>query len=671
MENSQKYRADIDGLRAIAVIAVVLFHAHVAGFSGGFVGVDVFFVLSGYLITRHLADEVSEKGRISLSVFYAKRIRRLLPSILVVVSSILLLWTIFLLGVKEDTRILIKSVTSSLFGFANIFFFNRTGGYFDSSSDEMPLLHFWSLGVEEQFYAVWPLMMVLILKCSDPKKIKSNFSKALFLVVVISFLVSCYLVQIGKSQIAFYWMPLRAWELGLGGLLALVKPESISFIRADRFLHQSIVFTLGLALVLFPMFFFDEATAFPGIAALPPVVGTALLVIFGTLYPGSNFTRIYTNKFMVGIGLLSYGIYLWHWPLLAMLKVWNLGDVPPLEQRLSAIALSILLSKITLQYVEAPIRFLKKPGAKWTIFFGILASSVLVAIAHEVIKLERSIYGAEMSRYNQIVQERGDFKKCLNDLKRVDSLDCTLFGAQKKHNSETEIFVWGDSHAQSYFPIFEELTRSNIHLSTTLISHTSMLPLMNIGSPESDEVSERVLSFIRARKVKNKLVVMAGRWSKYLGVETISQRDRGGYLDDKKTKDGSLELFEKGLRHSISELKKAGVTRILIIKQFPEFRFPPLRCVQRNPNGCLVTMEDFTSYTAGASRVIDGVAGDNGFIRVVDPTTHYCTDSICNQFKAINQEVVPITRDQNHPTVIAAESLGKSIALDLSWLVKF
>ena len=217
---SKNYRPDIDGLRAIAVFVVVAYHAGFSGFTGGYVGVDVFFIISGFLITGMLYAEAENTGTISLEYFYAKRFKRLYPALLFVIAITIVAWAIFFLGIPSKTLSFIKSIRYSIFGFANIFFKKNTGGYFDLASEEMPLLHFWSLAVEEQFYFLWPL---LILICSKIKFryliLKNKVLIALSILVVTSFITSEYLILNNRSNEAFYYMHAPAWELGLGGLL--------------------------------------------------------------------------------------------------------------------------------------------------------------------------------------------------------------------------------------------------------------------------------------------------------------------------------------------------------------------------------------------------------------------------------------------------------------------
>ena len=221
MISEKNYRPDIDGLRAVAVLLVIAYHAHIPGFSGGFVGVDVFFVISGFLITRMLSDEIIETGTVRLGNFYAKRIRRLFPAAAFVLIGCILLWALFLTGVKSDTLAFIKSIKYSVAGLANLYFYQNTGGYFDNASDEMPLLHMWSLAVEEQFYLLWPFLLLLVPRKSKNHLVRRNLIILLIICVAISFVASAYFVHADENfrSIAFYSMPLRAWELGIGGLL--------------------------------------------------------------------------------------------------------------------------------------------------------------------------------------------------------------------------------------------------------------------------------------------------------------------------------------------------------------------------------------------------------------------------------------------------------------------
>lgn len=314
-----KYNPPIDGLRAIAVLAVVAYHAGLP-VPGGFVGVDIFFVISGYLITRLLHDELQRTGRISFVDFYARRARRILPAIVAVVAATLVA-SIALLP-QADVAATGKAAAAAFVFAANIFFAYAPAGYFDADPQQNPLLHLWSLGVEEQFYLAWPIVLLLARK---------RPAVALATIAIMSFALSEWLLWSGQAQSAFYQMPARAWELAAGGLIAFSK------FRLPRWAVWIGLATTAVALIL-P---YDH---FPGTGALPAVLGAGLLIM---AFHGGRGCRALELRPMVWTGLRSYSLYLWHWPVMTLGQ-----DLPIWAQVLASLALAALSYK----FVETPFR---------------------------------------------------------------------------------------------------------------------------------------------------------------------------------------------------------------------------------------------------------------------------------------------------------------------------
>lgn len=659
-EKKNNYRSDIDGLRAIAVLVVLFYHAGITGFAGGFVGVDIFFVISGYLITNHLRDEVERSGTVSLKGFYSRRIKRLFPSIAVVVLSTIMLWGIFLIGVKEDTRRFVKSITYSVFGMANFYFMNRTGGYFDSSAEEMPLLHFWSLAVEEQFYLIWPLSILLIHKLS-----KGNFTrfypKILTGIIVLSFGFSCYFVFQEKAEWAFYMMPLRAWELAFGGLIVFLPA-----ILSNKTFLRNFLMTLAFAGTVLPVFIYNEQTLFPGVTALPVVLGTAWIIYSGVIDQKNYLFKSLSHPLLVKFGLLSYGLYLWHWPLLAMAKVWYIGGVPPLWLRLEILVLSYFLSDLTLLFVDSPIRF----GVKyktWThkkIFFtGLVSCGLLIVLAHEVLRLEKKIYSRQLDKLNSYIKQIASLKNCIDDLSKSLNDQCSVFGSTDK-SFEKEIVVWGDSHAHSYFPIVEDLIKNSKNKGT-LFSNTGPLSFI------PNDAHLNILKNLKKRaSQKETSVIITNRWMKFGGKETISELDKVRYLDSEKSHSGTLGVYRKELNRTLEELNKVGIHKVLIILPYPEFKFRPLQCMLRRSESCQTTRNEFESYRSEIVSIINETTKPYLNVKVVDPVPHLCNNQICAQIQTFNNKLVPIVRDENHPTVFAARFFASKIKDDLNWLIQ-
>lgn len=335
-----KYRSEIDGLRAIAVVPVVLFHAEISWFSGGFVGVDVFFVISGYLITTLILDDL-ENGQFSLVRFYERRARRILPALfLVMLVSTPVAATLMLPSQFADFA---KSLIAvSLFS-SNILFW-RQSGYFEGPADEKPLLHTWSLAVEEQFYLFFPLFLLLFWGYGR---------RWIFTSLLIAAATSLMLSEWGwrhEPNANFYLAPTRAWELATGSIAA--------FLLKYRTIHpNNALATIGLGLILFSVFAYDANTPFPSLYTLVPVVGTALVILHGR--GDAWIARFLSWRIFVGVGLISYSLYLWHQPLFAFARI-RVGD-PSLTLMLALIGVSAVLAVLSWRYVEVPIR--RRPTA--------------------------------------------------------------------------------------------------------------------------------------------------------------------------------------------------------------------------------------------------------------------------------------------------------------------
>lgn len=341
-----KYRSEIDGLRALAVVPVVLFHAGFSLFSGGYVGVDVFFVISGYLITTILLAELNA-GKFSIARFYERRARRILPALFfVLICSIP-----FALAWMVPSQL--KSFSQALIAipvFASNILFWRKMDYFAPAAEEDPLLHTWSLGVEEQFYLFFPLLLMLFWRL----RIKNIFLPIACL-SVLSFLLSEWLWRTQPAA-NFYLLPTRAWELGIGALCAI-------WIYRKSARENNWLSSIGLVLILASMIFYEKTTPFPSAYALVPVLGTALIVLFAS--SRTLVGQLLSHRLFVGIGLISFSIYLWHQPLFAFARLRDL-DHPPQSVMLMLVFLTVALSYLTWRFVEQPFRnkqntFLTRP----------------------------------------------------------------------------------------------------------------------------------------------------------------------------------------------------------------------------------------------------------------------------------------------------------------------
>ena len=344
-------------MRAIAVLAVVLFHAFPEYLSGGFIGVDVFFVISGYLITGLILRDLREQ-RFSLKAFYAKRVRRIFPALALVLGFGLVAGWVCLNFIEYKQ--LAKHTGSSAIFLTN-FMLLRESGYFDNAADTKPMLHLWSLAIEEQFYVVWPLLLLLF------KRIPRWSLPLLLALLLSSFGYSLWLVFQGDLARDFYSPLSRSWELLLGACLAIALMNNPRLARAWRYPAGWV----GLALVLLSAYFFDKDMAFPGYWAVLPAGGATLILLAGM---NCSFNSVWlASRPLVAIGLISYPLYLWHWPLLSFARI-LFSQTPSAEVRMGLLALSFLLAYLTYRFVEKPIRFgTRYPRAVWWLCLYMLA----------------------------------------------------------------------------------------------------------------------------------------------------------------------------------------------------------------------------------------------------------------------------------------------------------
>jgi len=339
-----RHRRDVQGIRAIAVLLVLAYHAKVPGFSGGYIGVDVFFVVSGFLITSLLVREFDTTGKISLTNFYARRVRRLLPASVVVVIGTLIISKIWLEPLRlydltQDAR------AAALFA-TNIVFAVRESDYLQSALPPSPLQHYWSLGVEEQFYIFFPVFVMVLLKLG--KASKSLFTAGLAIVTAISLAV-CVAITPSMPSIAFYLLPFRAWELGAGALLAIVGGK----INRIKSVNRELFGWVGLVIIMVTGFIFDSKTLFPGYAAVLPVIATLLLVTSGD---NSKIgpSRLLGLRVFQWFGSRSYSLYLWHWPILIVARSANKADLTAFQVALCLLA-TLFLAELSFKFVEQPI----------------------------------------------------------------------------------------------------------------------------------------------------------------------------------------------------------------------------------------------------------------------------------------------------------------------------
>ena len=360
-----KYRAEIDGLRAIAVVPIILFHAGFEYFSGGFVGVDVFFVISGYLITTIILSE-KEQGTFSLVNFYERRFRRILPALFMVMLVSLIFSLLWLMpSYMEDFSQSLMAVST----FSSNILFWRESGYWEISNELKPLLHTWSLAVEEQYYVLYPLFLMLIWH------FRKCWILGSFIVIAAISLATAQWGAYNKPIPTFYLLPTRGWELAIGAGIAyyfLYRKQTVRTLLSHKSVNEALGL-LGLLMISYAVYVFDKGTPFPSLYALVPTVGTGLIILFSSSQ--TMVGRLLSIKPLVAVGLISYGAYLWHWPLLVFAR--HLSITEPSELTFAILALlSFPLAYLSWRYIEKPFRT-KSIFSRKTIFTLSFIGSVI------------------------------------------------------------------------------------------------------------------------------------------------------------------------------------------------------------------------------------------------------------------------------------------------------
>ncbi len=366
------YRREIDGLRALAVLPVILFHAGFDTFSGGFIGVDVFFVISGYLITTTIIAEL-EQGKFSIVNFYERRARRIMPAlILVMLACIPFAWVLL---TPADLYSFAKSLVAVPLFVSNYFFW-KDGGYFETAAELKPLLHTWSLAVEEQYYVIFPLFLMLFWK----------FGKRWILATIgflfFASLVAAQWAAYAKPDAAFYLLPTRCWELLIGAFAAFYLSQ-INHKEFNKALSEFFGW-FGVTLIFFAVFYFTKATPFPGFYTLVPTLGTFLIILFANQH--TTVGKFLGNKLFVGIGLISYSAYLWHQPVLAFARHWSMDINRYLITLLVVFVLAI--SYLSWRYVEQPFRAKGKFDRKFIFSASIFGSLIFITIGYLTSKID-------------------------------------------------------------------------------------------------------------------------------------------------------------------------------------------------------------------------------------------------------------------------------------------
>jgi peptidoglycan/LPS O-acetylase OafA/YrhL len=617
----QNYRADIDGLRALAILPVIFFHAGIGAFSGGFVGVDIFFVISGYLITLIILQD-QRQGIPSIVKFYERRVRRIVPALItVVLCCSIAAWVIL---PPDQMKTFGKTVLSlPVFG-SNILFWKQSG-YFGSPAQTVPLLHTWSLAVEEQFYAVYPIGLLLIRKFGG-----SRYCLWLGLVAATSLGISIWGIEYHPAA-TFYLAPTRAWELLLGSLIALGAFQKLE----NRILRDALSI-IALGLIVWPILAYSETTSFPGLAAVPPTVGAAILIHAGT-WGDSSVRRALGWRPLVGVGLISYSLYLWHWPLIVFAELvspFPLGEA----DHWTLLALAGVLASLTCAFVEIPFRreaVLSRRGPLMTaatVSACCLAGFGILVIHWDGIPQRLDAAIRPMVLANLAIKTSWAYPNdCrLNFRRKLAAQEPIVYCAIGGAGPSTMLF-WGDSQIEQLFPLLSNFAKDGSLPGKKIVAVTSggCLPVIGLNRVDAgfdcDGFNRRVIA--RALQPDIDTVVLGSRlyaWSELCKTESgcVGFSNPGEFID----------VLGRNLSYELKQLAGAG-KKIVILEPFPSYPVPipdylnkevmfgrePMLRLTRQEH--LQRVADFASVLQKAAAVVNAT--------VVDPSEILCPLNEC------------------------------------------
>jgi peptidoglycan/LPS O-acetylase OafA/YrhL len=632
-----EFRSDIEGIRGVAILLVVAFHAGVPWMSGGFVGVDVFFVLSGFLITGLLARELASTGDVDLGEFYARRARRLLPAFLVVVIATiaLALW----IYAPIDQQPIAAHARNVALHYGNVAFAREAVDYHASSGN--PFLHTWSLAVEEQFYIIWPLLFVLLGRAGpgDGTRPSSELTKRFALGIAatggVSFLASLWLTGAAQPW-AFFGMPTRIWEFALGGLVALDAGRLSKISTKSGTLLQA----AGVAAIAVAALFYDQATPYPGLAALAPVLGTAALLVGGMAIPAGAVTRALSMAVLRWFGRVSYSWYLWHWPLVGVGAVidWRIG----VAGRLAWSGVALLLAVLTLRFVEEPARrssWLRDRSYSLNLVaLGASLSAVLIAYGAMLVAQRRVSSPAQ--RVYALAREDGMEHDCWGSLLENSTAPC-VFG--DRSSTETVVLM-GDSHAEHWLPAVDRIGKESGWKVIAMVKPAC--PVADIPELVNGRLKRRYTECTAWRRAMLRRIVALRPMAVILSSYDHYMPAKGKRSESRVTPTS----WRDGLRRTYSQLSAAGINTI-VMRDVPQPGFDVPACLSRRAARAPFRLRD-CSYDRDESLSQRAILAQNeaarGLDRVafVDMTDRLCSRSPC----PVIEGGVIVYRDDDHLT---------------------
>ena len=668
------YRPDIDGLRAVAVLAVVVFHAFPAALRGGFVGVDVFFVISGYLISGIIFQQL-RAGRFSLATFYANRVRRIFPALLAMLLACAGAGWFLLL--PQEYSLVGKHIAAGA-GFVQNIVLQREAGYFDIQSDLKPLLHLWSLAIEEQFYMAYPLLMLLAWRAGR------RVLGLLLALGLLSFALNLYGVR--KDLVTtFFWPHTRVWELLAGALLAYIqvfdKDRFQAALRRLAFhpalwraaapaaerqqaLLANALAWLGLGLILLAAVGLSKARYFPGAWALLPVLGAFSLILAG---PAAWVNRrLLASRPMVAIGLISYPLYLWHWPLLSFAAIVHDGAASP-AVRSAAVVLAFGLAWLTYRYLERPLRY---GTHKTAAVAGLAAAMVATALAGYAIRAsggmeERFPLLASQATYDKWTW--GSNPACTARYPELDGIPYCLLGP----DAPPEVALIGDSHANHYYPGLVEQGLNVINLGKgSCLGFFGVTTHIPLPRPQGEICPPDHLNLALQFAIDNphiSHIALTGRFQQYHDDESeakIFTTDAQG-----QTLSGNPQVFRHALDHTLARLVASG-KHIVFIMDNPDILFDPKECIQlpalrrQQPikSPCATSRSSIEQRHSAYRATALSVLAKYPAVKVFDPFNALCDASLCWAVRGSDV----LYRDTDHLSLQGSRFIAISLAPYLS-----
>ena len=653
-----KYRPDIDGLRALAVLSVVFHHAFKSYFSGGFVGVDIFFVLSGYLITSIIYKEFTT-NTFSLFVFWIRRARRIFPAAFVVMLvSTLAFSFIYPPSLFKDLG---QSIVAQSFFVSNILFFYESG-YFDTSASVKPLLHTWSLSVEEQFYFFFPLLFWAIYRY-----FRRSLSYFIFIICLLSLVLSVW----GSSaypDAAFYLLPTRVWELGAGSGLAIFHFNN-PVISINK-MQNNLLGIFGFFAILWSIFYIDQLMAFPSYTAMAPVLGT-LALLHSNNTKTAVLNKIFSFKPFVAIGLISYSLYLWHWPVLVFNEYIQFSDASKLSV-IIALLISFLLAIGSYFFVEKPFRKNTKVFSNKVILYSWLSSIVFLVLVGLIIHLTNGL--PSRNEASKDLGTRLDFSIPKHSKECQDKYDIypTDFVCKTKNYESffnDPFLIWGDSHATFMQPAFQNAANI-LNKRFVFTSYSGCPQVLNVRltnqtlGHKCKEYNDAVFDYILLNGIK--MVYLIFRHNLYVeGFDTVDRSYEKPVLItdfalrlDKNNVDTAYEAFDRNFSYTLNRLK-ANSINVVVVHQVPNLNVHPLDSLSKSMalgvSTDRIPKRKRYEFQNRSRRVKNYLIKNN--VDFIDFTDSFCSKSECMIFK----DGKSLYRDTSHIGIYGLELIKPEI----------